>query len=227
MKNKILVVVAHSDDEVLGCGGAISKHVAEQDEVFVLVLTDGESSRDSFDLKKRQDCFTKACAILGITEFHSANLKDSHLDTYPLIEVVKVIEKIAAKFKPTIVYTHNVSDLNVDHTVTHCAVMTAFRGLPNSNVSKILTFEIPSSTEWSSFHTRSQFVPNYFVELTENEFQNKMKAFKCYADEIRDFPHPRSEEYIHSLAKVRGGSVGVKLAEAFFSERIIVRSQPS
>lgn len=226
MKNKILVVVAHSDDEVLGCGGAISKHVAENEDVFVLVLTDGESSRGNHDVAKRQNCFIKACSVLGVTKSHTANLKDGHLDTYPLIEVVKIVEKISSEFRPTVVYTHNESDLNIDHTITHRAVMTAFRGLPNSSVSQLLTFEIPSSTEWGNFRARSNFVPNYFIELNEKEFQKKIEALKCYQDEIRAFPHPRSEEYLLSLAKIRGGSVGVNLAEAFFSERTIIRSKP-
>ncbi|WP_408098572.1 PIG-L deacetylase family protein [Peredibacter sp. HCB2-198] len=224
MKNKILVVVAHSDDEVLGCGGAISKHVANQDEVFVLVLTDGESSRGEFNIEKRHEAFLKSCHILGIENHYHANLKDGQLDTYPLVEVIRIIEKVATEFGPTIVYTHNESDLNIDHTITHRAVMTAFRGTPNSIVSQILTFEIPSSAEWANFRNRSQFVPNYFIELTEKEFKTKMKALNCYANELREFPHPRSEEYLEALAKVRGGSVGVKLAEAFFAERIIIRS---
>lgn len=224
MKNKILVVVAHSDDEVLGCGGTISKHIANQDEVFVLVLTDGESSRGEFNTEKRHEAFLKSCHSLGIKNHHHANLKDSQLDTYPLVEVIRVVEKIATEFKPTIVYTHTESDLNIDHTITHRAVMTAFRGTQNSSVSQILTFEIPSSTEWANHRNRSHFVPNYFVELTETEFKAKMTALNCYAEELREFPHPRSEEYLLALAKVRGGSVGVKLAEAFFSERTIIRA---
>lgn len=224
MKNRVLVVIAHSDDEVLGCGGTMSKHIAKGDEVFVLVLTNGESSRADFNIEKRHNCFLKSCKVLGVQNHFSINLNDGHLDTYPLIEIVKEIEKISLKLSPNIVYTHNYSDLNIDHAITNKAVMTAFRALPISSISQILTFEVPSSTEWGSVEDRSRFIPNYFVELSEQDFALKLTALRCYQDEMRDFPHPRSEEYITSLAKVRGGAVGVRLAEAFFAERIIVRS---
>lgn len=224
MKNQVLVVVAHSDDEVLGCGGTISQHIVRGDDVFVLVLTDGDTSREKSNPSKRQENFIKSCNVLGIKNHHTLQLQDNRLDTYPLLDIVKEIEKIGTVFNPTIIYTHSSSDLNIDHVLTHQAVLTAFRGLPKSCVSQILTFEIPSSTEWASHQQRTLFTPNVFVELTAEQFQQKLDAFRCYPEEAHDFPHPRSEEYLQALAKVRGGSVGVKLAEAFFAERIIFRA---
>lgn len=224
MKNQVLVVVAHSDDEVLGCGGTIFQHVSQGDDVFVLVLTDGDTSREINNPLKRHENLAKSCIALGVKNHHSLQLKDNRLDTYPLLDIVKEIEKIATTFIPTIIYTHCNDDLNIDHSITHQAVLTAFRGLPESRVSQILTFEIPSSTEWAPFKQRSHFTPNFFVELTTEQFQKKIEAFRCYPEEIRTFPHPRSEEYLLALAKVRGASVGVKLAEAFFAERIVIRA---
>ena len=224
MKNKILVVVAHSDDEVLGCGGAIAKHAANGDEVFVLVLTEGDSSRENSNIQKRAEASKKAAQILGVTHLHSANFKDQKLDALPLVEIVNEIENSCQNFQPHIVYTHSEADLNIDHVITHRAVMTDFRPVPHSTVSQILTFEIPSSTEWGSYQNRAKFIPNYFIELTDEVFKIKMAALNCYTDEIRKFPHPRSEEYLTALAKVRGGSIGVNLAEAFFSERVLIRS---
>jgi LmbE family N-acetylglucosaminyl deacetylase len=223
MGQRVLVIGAHPDDEVLGCGGTIAKHSSQGDEVIVLILTDGESSRESFNTLERKSQLNKACAILGVKQTIIAPFKDSLLDSYPLLEVVREVEKVAKSFRPHILYTHSEADLNIDHTVTHRAVLTAFRPLPQSELGQIHTFEIPSSSEWGSWKQRSHFIPNYFSEIDRSLFDKKMEALKCYEDELRSYPHPRSEEYIEALLKVRGGSVGVNLAEAFFTERIIQR----
>lgn len=221
MKQKVLVIVAHPDDEVLGCGGTIIKHVASGDEVHLLVLADGESSRDTPQIQKREKALQNSCNILGISTVTQLEFKDGSLDSYPLISIVKEIDKVREKISPEIIYTHSNADLNRDHTITHEAVMVSARPLPGSTIRKLLTFDIPSSAEFNSHSKRTLFVPNYFVPIKEEELSKKMTALKCYGEEIRNFPHPRSVEYIEALMKVRGGSIGVPYAEAFFTERIL------
>jgi len=216
----ILVVVAHPDDEVLGCGGTIAKHVAQGDQVFVISLGDGETSRQGSELKDRDHAFQKSCQTLKVQKHASFNFQDNQFDSIPLLEIIQKIERLALDFRPEVVYTHSSADLNVDHRVTHQAVMTIFRGVPGSSVKRILTFEVPSSSEWGSLKDRSQFVPHFFVDIGDH-FDLKMKALGCYQSEMREFPHPRSPEYIDALSKVRGGAVGLKRAEAFVVERLI------
>lgn len=221
MKEKVLIVVAHPDDEVLGCGGAIIKHVASGDEVHLVVLTDGETSREQPQLKERAEAFKNSCKILGISSVIQWEFKDNSLDSYSLLKIAKGIEQIRSRINPGVIYTHSNADLNRDHTITHEAVMVATRPLPGNQITKILTFEIPSSAEFNNHSGRSLFVPNYFIPLTPEEVSKKFEALRSYGDEIKKFPHPRSEEYIEALMKVRGGSVGYPYAEAFFTERII------
>ena len=223
MSNKVLVVIAHSDDEVLGCGGTIINHVQNKDEVFVLVISDGESSRESHNLAHRKSCLEKSCSILGVSHFKQLNYEDSKLDSYPILDIIREIEIVSKTFSPNIIYTHSQADINIDHQVTSKATITSFRATPDSNVDCIYTFEIPSSTEWNTIEARSLFTPNHFVELNQDDVDKKFEALNCYEEEIRPFPHPRSLDYLTSLMKVRGGSIGVNYAEAFVSERVIKR----
>jgi N-acetylglucosamine malate deacetylase 1 len=221
----VLIVAAHQDDEVLGCGGTILKHVAASDEVYVIFIADGVSSRNKVnpsDIAERNSASENARLILGIRESFYLDLPDNRLDSMPLIEIVKQLELIICKLKPTIVYTHHYGDLNIDHRITHQAVMTACRPLPGSSISEIYTFEVPSSTEWSS-HGLAPFLPNHFVEVT-SFLDGKIQALEAYALEMRLAPHSRSYEHSRAMAQHRGHSVGVLFAEAFMVMRILRRA---
>lgn len=223
MKKKILVVVAHADDEVLGCGATINKHVAEQDEVHCIVLTDSDSSRENSNLELRKKHFRDSCHILGIEHAQIFNFPDNKLDTVPLLELAKTIEKYKKEFQPDILYTHCSADLNQDHTQIHKACMIAFRPMPGESLTEIRTFTIPSSFEWTGYQNKVQYTPNLFIEISQQQFEIKIKALQCYTNEIEDFPHPRSYEYLCAKVKLDGAQVGLKLAEVFFTERIIQR----
>jgi LmbE family N-acetylglucosaminyl deacetylase len=130
------------------------------------------------------------------------------------------IEEMVEDFQPSIIYTHNFGDLNVDHQITHKAVMTACRPQPDFCVKEIYSFEVLSATHWQSPSMGNAFIPNYFVDVS-GFMDNKIKALQCYDGEMRDPPHARSYKSVENLAKFRGNIVGVKSAEAFFIERIV------
>jgi LmbE family N-acetylglucosaminyl deacetylase len=220
---KVLVVAAHPDDEVLGCGGTIARHVAKGDEAKAIFMTDGVSSRlpvtgASPAWGRRQVAAHRAAEVLGLM-LPSAVLGfgDNRMDDGPLLDVVQMIEGGVSSFAPDIIYTHHAGDLNIDHQITHQAVMTACRPMPGSTVKAIYAFEVPSSTEWASDQS---FRPNYFVDISST-LDKKMEALKAYNEEMRDFPHPRSYEAVEALAKWRGASVGLQAAEAFMTLRRI------
>ena len=166
--NKVLVVAAHPDDEVLGCGGAIARHIQEGDKVYVLILAEGITSRDAIrnkkkrtiELQKLSNSTKKSHKILGATSVKTFDLPDNRMDSVDLLDVVKIIEKEIKKINPRIIYTHHIGDLNIDHYITHRAVMTACRPEPKRSVKKIFCFEIPSSTEWQSVTSKNYFKPN-------------------------------------------------------------------
>jgi LmbE family N-acetylglucosaminyl deacetylase len=223
LNNTVLVVAAHADDEVLGCGGTIARHVAEGDVVHVVFMADGvESRRDGQveeKLQRRNQARDEAMRILGVAQWYALDFRDNRMDSIPLLDVVQALEPIVQQVKPKRVYTHHHGDLNVDHRVTHQAVMTACRPLPGSSVREILTFEIMSSSEWATPGVMS-FTPNAFVDIT-NYMQTKLKALEAYKIEMRSAPHSRSIAHLETLARHRGCTVGVDAAEGFMICRYI------
>ena len=156
MSRKILVVAAHADDETLGCGGTIARHVSEGDTVHVMIMTNGVGARGDGDekaIKERQEAFHKAMSILGVQKTYENDFPDNRMDTFPLLEITQSVEKVIKKIEPSIVYTHHYGDLNIDHQITHKAVITACRPIPQSSVKEIYSFEVLSSTEWSDINS--------------------------------------------------------------------------
>lgn len=220
--NIVLVVAAHTDDEALGCGGTIARHVAEGDVVYAVFMADGVTSRDEVnesDIASRNDAAENARKILGIKENFYLGLPDNRLDSVPLIEIIKQLEPIIFKLKPNVIYTHHHGDLNVDHRITHEAVLTVCRPIPGSSVREIYAFEVMSSTEWAT-PSREPFIPNHYINIT-SFLKKKLQALEAYEYEIRNTPHTRSFVHLEYLAHHRGYSVGLGAAEAFVTVRVI------
>jgi len=224
----VLVVAAHPDDEILGCGGTIAKHVKNGDIVNVVILVEGVTSRDknrdisnrNEELSRLGDIAKKANGFLGVDSLNLHDFPDNRLDSLDRLDLIKKVEEFIKKFNPQIVYTHHCGDVNIDHRRIHEAVVTACRPIPNHCVKRLLFFEVASSTEWQTSYFVSSFVPNYFVDIS-NFLDLKLKALEIYKCEMRDYPHARSIEALKYLAKWRGVSVGVKAAEAFILGREI------
>tara|TARA_X000001036_G_scaffold40854_1_gene32870 strand:- start:137 stop:823 length:687 start_codon:yes stop_codon:yes gene_type:complete len=225
MSKKVLIVAAHPDDELLGCGGAILHHLYQGDKVRVTIVAEGLTSRESKN-KSNQDTvelknITKSiCKKIGIKELDFLDFADNRLDDYNLLDVIKPIEKIINTFKPEIIYTHHYGDLNKDHQIVNRAVMTSARPKPNSFVQKIYAFEVLSSTNWSIINSSAVFEPNYYLNI-EKFLKKKLNLLSHYKGEIEKWPHTRSLKSIEILAKYRGSSVGLEAAEAFYLLREI------
>ena len=213
----ILVVASHPDDEVIGAGGAILKHVSQGDCVYALVLGDGKSSRYSTVPKNIIETSKKemelASKTLGIKKVISGSLKSNRFDSYDMLDIVKIIENAIKSYDINIIYTHWENDLNNDHRIAFKSTITAARPLPESKVTKILSFETLSSTEWN-FSDSKSFFPNYFVDISDH-VEKKMEALSCYKSELRAFPHPRSLEAIKNRSKNHGSTSGFFYAEGF------------
>ena len=224
---KILIVAAHPDDETLGAGATIAKHIVNGDDVHVIILGEGITSRyNKRELANKDevhslknDC-VRALGVLGVKNVYFFDLPDNRFDTVPFLDIVKKIESKIHDIVPEEVYTHYGGDLNIDHTLTFEAVMVVCRPF-NSSVKRVFCFEIPSSTEWN-FHQKGSFTPNVFVNV-EKTIDKKLSAMKEYKTEMRPYPHPRSIELAESLSKVRGSAAGFMAAEAFMLiiERVV------
>ncbi len=218
---RVLVVAAHPDDEVLGCGATISRLAGGGHNVHMMILGEGVTSRyrtreeaDPELVESLRAQSHKVAEILRAETVVLHNFPDNRFDTVPLIDITKVIEDAIVHLKPEVVYTHHGGDLNVDHEITHRAVLTATRPTKDHPVKEVYAFEIPSSTEWSFQHLAPVFRPNVFVDIS-GTLQIKLKALSVYESEMRDFPHPRSQEAIRASAERWGSVVGFEAAEAF------------
>ncbi len=234
---KILVIVAHPDDEVLGMGGTIKKLTKNKNQVKIVIMATGIAARRSTDFKNSSNYniskndqkiiekqistvkihAQKAAKILGVTDIEFLGYPDNEMDTISNLELTKSVEKIIQKFKPQVIYTHTPFDVNVDHIACYNAVLTATRPKKNMIVKKVMTFEVPSSSEWNFTST---FAANTFVDIS-NEITNKIKALQCYKTEIQKYPHPRSAKSLESIGNRWGTVSGYSVAEAFSLVRFL------
>tara|TARA_B100000614_G_scaffold85269_1_gene76679 strand:+ start:176 stop:868 length:693 start_codon:yes stop_codon:yes gene_type:complete len=229
MRNKkILIIAAHPDDEVLGCGGTMAKWANEGAEVYSLIMAEGATSRDktrdresrNVDLAHLGLAAQKASDLLGIASVELLSYPDNRMDSVDLLDVVKSVEDRIKKINPDTVVTHHSADLNIDHQVIHEAVMAACRPQPGNPVKRILSFEVPSSTEWQSPTFGNSFIPNWFEDISDT-LELKIRALEAYETEMREWPHARSIKAVEHLARWRGASIGREAAEAFILERAI------
>ncbi len=220
----ILIVAAHPDDEVLGCFGTIAKLIKKGYQAYTLILSGGKTSRgetDKQEIERLKKEMQNANFLIGIKEVFQKNFPDNAFDSVPLLEIVKQVEKIKEKIKPEIIFTHHSGDMNIDHQITHKAVLTATRPMVNEYVKTIYAMEVPSSTEWNSFSVNNIFIPNVFIDIAET-IDLKVKAMSKYASELREYPHPRSLKNIKEIAKTNGTKVGLKYSENFMLIRQII-----
>lgn len=228
--NKILVIAAHPDDEILGCGGSIHKWTQQGKIVHALILAEGVTSRrnerdpglDKEQIEHLHKSVEKAHKVVGTKSYSLLDFPDNRMDSVDLIDVVKSIENAISTIQPDTVITHHPYDLNVDHRIIQQAVLTACRPQPNSTVQSILFFEVPSATDWQIQGPQNQFYPQLYVDIS-GSLESKLKSLEAYSSEMRDWPHSRSIAHAEILAKHRGATVGLSAAEAFSVGRIIIK----
>lgn len=218
---RVLCVAAHPDDEVIGVGGTLAKHAAEGDEVFVLLLGDGEMARyETLTLEaeagraRRRDDARRVGELLGFESVRILDFWGNQLDKEPFIDVVRAVEDEIQQIRPTVVYTHHFGDLNMDHQLTARAVKTATRPFADSTVDRVLSFETLSSTEWAMPTAETAFQPTVAVDI-EPYLEQKEEALTIYEDEMRDRPHPRTIDSIVQNGLLWGDKFGLHAAEPF------------
>jgi LmbE family N-acetylglucosaminyl deacetylase len=229
---RIMIVVAHPDDELLGLGASMNRLISQAKvQTHLVILGEGLTSRsDTRDVERWQKELDKHRANIKQAQqaigYHSVSIydfPDNRFDSVALLDIIKVVEKEKASFKPDIIFTHHGGDVNIDHQRTFEAVITATRPMNTENVCSIITFETPSGTEWRASTDPRHFIPNMFIEVSEQNIQAKIKGMESYEFEKRSFPHPRSPEALTIQAKRWGVAVGCNYAEAFMIVREINR----
>ena len=221
MSERVLVLAAHPDDEVLGMGGTIAVHTSHGDSLRIVCVTDGSSTQypgDAATRTRKEEEAKRAAGELGVGDYVHLDLPDMRLDTLPHVEVNRVVEEQVSDFAPSVVYTPH-PDVNLDHRALFDSVVVATRPLPGQAVRRVLTYAPTSSTEWTPA-ARNWFVPNWFVDITET-LDRKLAAFAHYETERRSYPHPRSDRAIRAAAELHGASCGCEYAEPFVLVRAL------
>jgi len=217
----VLVVAAHPDDEVLGCGGTIARLSKAGHKVHIAILGEGITSRYEQPERAEQESVrtlheqcARAAEALGAQPPLMFSLPDNRFDTVPLLEIAKIIEGVIEQVNPQVIYTQHGGDLNIDHVMVYRATLTATRPLPGSQVRSVYAFEVASSSEWAFQQFSPAFHPNVFVDVSAT-LEQKIRAIECYENEVRAFPHPRSPEALRVIAQRWGSVAGLPAAEAF------------
>ena len=227
---KIMLVVAHPDDELLGLGASMYRLINEYScSVKVIILGEGITSRSDGrntekwkqELSVHRENIENARLAIGYESVAIHDFPDNRFDSVALLDIIKVIEKEKKYFQPDIIFTHHGGDVNIDHQRTFEAVITCCRPMQDEKVTAIITFETPSGTEWRASTDPKHFIPNWFIEVSESGLKAKIKGMECYEFEKREYPHPRSPEALKIQAQRWGIVIGKKLAEAFTIVRAI------
>jgi LmbE family N-acetylglucosaminyl deacetylase len=226
---RIMVIAAHPDDELLGLGATMHKLITECNvSTHVVILGEGITSRSDTrdvvlwkqELQTHQQNIKNAQQCIGYHSVSIYQFPDNRFDSVDLLDIIKVIEMEKQKFNPEIIFTHHGGDLNVDHRLTFEAAITATRPVPDEQVKMLITFETPSGTEWQASTTPLPFIPNMYIEVSEQDIKSKFAGMKQYEYEVRAYPHPRSIEALKIKLQNRGLEIGCKYAEAFHIVRL-------
>lgn len=224
MKENILVVAPHCDDEVLGCGGIIAKHNELGSNVYVVVVTNGHIGAPELfseqGTKKVRAHAQKAHDLLGVEQTIYLDYPAPKLDTIPAYKLANDLKDIIFDKKISTLFIPHRGDIHKDHRICYEASLVAARPINRCPVNVILSYETLSETEWAPPFGDDMFIPNVFKNITDF-IDLKKEAMSCFTSQIKEFPHSRSLESIEALSKYRGSTVGFYNAEAFMLVRQI------
>lgn len=220
--SRVLVVAPHPDDEVLGCGGVIARHVVKGDEVSVVVVTRGAPDVFPLDfIVQGRNEAAAASKLLGTKSLSFLDFPAPRLDVVPTAMLANALKDVVAEVQPATVYLPHHGDIHGDHKAVYWATLVATR--PNGGFvpERLLCYETPSETEWGAPNAADAFIPTVFVDISQH-LEAKLEAMKCYQSQLAASPMARSLTSIEALARFRGSTVGVAAAEAFCLVREVV-----
>lgn len=218
MKN-VLVVAPHADDEVLGCGGTIAKHVRSNDRVYIAIMTNAAiGAPELFDVETLESVRAEALEshkTLGVEKTFFYDFPAPQLEQYPQYKIAATLNTLIKDKQIDVMYIPHKGDLHLDHGVIYNASLVAARPLPGQTVRHIYAYETLSETEWGHPTVDAVFIPRHFNVLSNDDIASKIKAMKCFTSQLKVFPNTRSIRAIEHLSALRGAYVGATNAESF------------
>lgn len=216
---KIVVIAAHPDDELLGCGGTLALHARAGDQITGVIACEGESLRYGEGGVGQSSHIKRASEVVGFKDVRLLGFPDQRLDTVTLTEVITPLERVIREVRPHIVYCQYGGDINCDHQLLFRAALVATRPTEN-HIEAVYVFDTASSTEWGYPRT---FVPDTWVDISST-LEIKLRAMACYESEVREYPHPRSLKGLEHRAKAWGNQTCLDAAEVFMTVRQVFRN---
>ena len=212
MKNKVLIVAVHPDDETLGCGGTLLKHKAKGDDIHWLICTSIDKDHNYYETRKKE--MQEVSALYGFSSIHNLRLKTMQVDEYSVSELVGKLSKVINEVQPNIIYLPFKGDVHTDHRRIFEASYSCTKSFRYPFIKKIYMIETLSETEFSPSTKEDSFIPNVFVDISEY-FDKKIEIAKIYQSEMSEHPFPRSTRNLKALATLRGATCGCEHAESF------------
>ena len=212
MKNKVLIIAVHPDDETLGCGGTLLKHKAKGDDIHWLICTSIDKDHNYYETRKKE--MQEVSALYGFSSIHNLQLKTMQVDEYSVSELVGKLSKVINEVQPNIIYLPFKGDVHTDHRKIFEASYSCTKSFRYPFIKKIYMIETLSETEFSPSTKEDSFIPNVFVDISEY-FDKKIEIAKIYQSEMSEHPFPRSTRNLKALATLRGATCGCEHAESF------------
>ena len=212
MKNVVLVIAVHPDDETLGCGGTLLKHKASGDEVHWLICTTIDKTNSYY--KTREDELKIVADAYKFNSVNNLRLKTMQVDEYGMSSLIDKISNVINTIKPNIIYLPFKGDVHSYHRKIFEASYSCTKSFRYPFIKKIYMMEILSETEFAPSTKEDSFIPNTFVDISAY-FEKKIEIMKIFKSEISMHPFPRSERNLKSLATLRGATAGCEYAESF------------
>lgn len=219
MKNRILVVAVHPDDETLGCGGTLLKHKSKKDEINWLICTTIDKQKNNYQIREKE--INKVSKLYGFNSVHNLRLKTMRVDEYSMSILIEKISKVINTVKPNIIYLPFKSDVHSDHRSIFEASYSCTKSFRYPFIKKIYMMETLSETEYAPSLKEDSFIPNTFVDISAY-MNKKIKLMQIYKNEFGNHPFPRSEKNIRALGTLRGATCGYEYAESFILLKEIV-----
>jgi len=221
---RVIVIAPHADDEIIGCGATMAKHIIGGDEVYVIISTNASvGAPDLFSVDTINKIREEALAAhnyLGVKKTFFLDFPAPALNSFPEYKMSLAYSKIIQQLNPGIIYLPHPGDIHQDHKAVYRSALVSSRPQGDNNIHSILCYETLSETEWAPSQERP-FIPNCYVDVTKT-FRKKMEAMSFFKSQLKQYPHSRSIESLEALSKFRGATIHVNNAEAFIIERKIV-----
>lgn len=211
--NKILIIAPHPDDEVIGCGGTILKHIQKKDEVYCVFFTKYADNNSGLILERNKE-IDVVSKKLSFTKYFKLEYITATLDKEPLNKLIADVGTVFKEIQPNVVYVPFPGDIHSDHKVVFNASVACTKWFRYPSVRKVLCYETVSETDFFISPEINNFSPNLFVDITPF-MEKKIEIASIYKSEFGEHPFPRNSRNIKALATIRGASCGSEFAEAF------------